>query len=181
MSLRWLSTMVGGRVIPSVRRRVAPLAQRDLSSEIDAHALPVLRVWARPLILEGDGDCEPEPTVIARIAPGFRTDVTAWLDCDAEPDEPTVRTDWLLFPATPEAVLMGAVEGDQPFRFNLRISADRYRRQLETLAETGLLGVTSQPLQVGPERELLSPCRFVPIQTGPLRAFLRELPAPPVV
>jgi hypothetical protein len=181
MSLRWLSTMVGGRVVPSVRRRVAPQAQRDLASEIDAHALPVLRVWARPLVLGQDGDREPETVVIARIDPGFRTDVMAWLDGNAEPAEPTVRTDWLLFPATPEAILMGAVEGDQPFRFNVRISADRYRRQLEALAETGLLGLTSQPLQVGPERELLSPCRFVPIQTDPLRAFLRELPAPPVV
>jgi hypothetical protein len=81
----------------------------------------------------------------------------------------------------PEAVLIGAVEGEQPFRVNLRISADRYRRQLETLAQTGLLGLTSHPLQVGPERDLLSPCRFVPIQSGALRAFLRELPALPVV
>ena len=60
-------------------------------------------------------------------------------------------------------------------------SADRYRRQIEALAETGLLGLTTEPLQVGPARELLSPSRFVPIPAGPLRTFLRELPALPVV
>jgi hypothetical protein len=160
---------------------MAPVAQRDLASQIDADALPVLRVWARPLILASDADSQPEPTVIARIDPGLRADVTAWLNGDAAQMEPAARTDWLLFPAVPEAVLIGAVEGAQPFRFNVRISADRYRRQLETLAQTGLLGLTSQPLQIGPERELLSPCRFVPIQSSLLRDFLRELPALPVV
>jgi hypothetical protein len=157
------------------------MAQRDLASQIDADALPVLRIWARPLILDSETDFQPEPTVIARVDPGLRTDVTAWLDGDAEQVAPNTRTDWLLFPAVPEAVLIGAVEGEQPFRFNLRISADRYRRQLETLAQTGLLGLTTQPLQVSPERELLSACRFAPIQPGPLRDFLRELPALPVV
>ena len=53
--------------------------------------------------------------------------------------------------------------------------------ELEALAETGLLGLTTVPLQVGPERELESPCIFVEIQTKPLRDFLRELPPVPVV
>jgi hypothetical protein len=162
---------------------MAPLAQRDLASEIDADALPVVRVWARTLVRASDGDGQPEMVVIARVDPGLRAEIAAWLG-EGSRDEPAsaVRTDWLLFPAVPEAVLMAAFERDgASFRFNLRISADRYRRQLEALAETGLLGLTTAPLQVGPARELLSPGRFVPLQADPLRAFLRELPAPPVV
>src|SRR3954453_561587 len=98
MSLRWLSTMVGGRVVPSVRRRVAPQAQRDLASEIDAHALPVLRLSARPLICDQANSEQPETVVIARIDPGRRSEVPGWLAGAPEPAEPTVRTDWLLFP-----------------------------------------------------------------------------------
>jgi hypothetical protein len=162
---------------------MAPLAQRDLSSEIDADALPVVRVWARALAREPDGNGETDTVVIARVDPGFRAEVTAWLaEIDQDKAGPAIRTDWLLFPSAPEAVLMAAVDGaGASFRFNLRISADRYRRQLDALAGTGLLGLTTEPLQVGPARELLSPCRFVPIPAAPLRAFLRELPAPPVV
>lgn len=191
MSLRWLASSVGARFRPGVRRRMAPLAQRDLSSEIDADALTVVRVWARALARQPDPDREPDTLVIARVDPGFRTEVTTWLaEIGHDDADPSVRTDWLLFPAAPEAVLMAAIEGaidgaingtDASFRFNLRISADRYRRQLEALAGTGQLGLTTEPLQVGPAHELLSPCRFVPIPTAPLRAFLRELPAPPVV
>jgi hypothetical protein len=184
--------MVGGRVVPSVRRRVAPAAQRDLASEIESNALPLYRVWARKLVCDPESDASAALTVIARIDAGLRADVAAWLANDGvSPDhestanqQPAVRTDWLLFPAAPEAVLMVAVDSadghDGSFRFNLRVSADRYRRQLEALATVGRLGLTTEPLQVGPDRVLQSPCRFVPIQPGPLRAFLREIPPLPV-
>src|SRR4051812_29189452 len=178
MSLRWLSSMVGGRVVPGIRRRAAPIARRDLTSEIEADALGVDQIWVRKLLLDPDSDDQPTPAVVALIDPGLRSEVSAWLN-PRQPDalaQRTIRTDWLLFPATPEAVLMAVVEaadgGDGSFRFNLRLNADRYRRQLQIVARCGQLGLTTKPLQVGPDRELLSPCRFVPIQTGPLRDFL---------
>ncbi|MFN8636543.1 MAG: hypothetical protein U0893_22065 [Chloroflexota bacterium] len=189
MSLRWLSKTVSGGRSFGVRRRVAPEAQRDLSSEIDAHVVPVLRAWRRDLILGLDEDAEPERTVIAWLDADARPDVAAWLaDVDADDaSPPSARTDWLFLPAVPEAILMVVVgenaelEGRAPFRFNLRLAADPYRRHLTGLAKTGQLGLTAEPLEVGPARELLSPCVFVPVQTGPLRQFLRELPPLPVV
>lgn len=183
MSFRWLASTVGARFRPGVRRRMAPQAQRDLSAEIEVDALPVLRLWARTLVPTPDQNRQPEMVVIARVDPGQQAMIAEWLHAiDADEAEPAVRTAWLLFPAIPEAVLMTAfAAGSTSSRFNLRISADRWRRQLEALAETGLLGLSAEPLQVGPARELLSPCRFVQVPAGPLRAFLRELPAPPVV
>jgi hypothetical protein len=188
MSLRWLSSMVGGKRMarPGIRHKMAPQAQRDLLDEIDADVVPVRRVWARDIVVEPGDGAEPEITVVARVNAEARPEVAAWLDgSDDANAEPDVRTDWIFFPATPEAILIGAVggaEGEGPsFRVNLRFPADRYRRQLAALAESGLLGLTTVPLQVGPERELESPCVFVEIQTGPLREFLRELPPVPVV
>jgi hypothetical protein len=161
---------------------MAPAAQRDLASEIDDAALTVYQVWSPRLVRAPDGEDRPEVTVVAWVDPGLRGDVAAWLRGDGDAAQPPpVRTDWLLFPSAPEAVLIGAVEGEQPFRFNLRLSADRYRRQRQALAGAGQLGLTIGPLQVGPARALLSGCRFVPIQTRPLRDFLRELPPLPVV
>lgn len=187
MSLRWLSGMVGGRRIarPGVRRRMAPLAQRDLAAEIDADAVPVERVWARSVVRDPEHGAARERTVIAWIAAGARPDVRAWLDGAAGGEAaPHVRTDWIFLPAAPEAILIGVVEdvaGEPVFRFNLRFSADRYRRYLEVLSGTGLLGLTTGPLLLGPERQLESPCAFVEVPTRPLRDFLRELPPVPVV
>ena len=180
--------MVGGKRMarPGIRRKMAPQARRDLLDEIDGDAVAVRRVWARDIMVYPGDEAEPETTVIARVKAEGRPEVAAWLDGTEDADaEPDVRTDWIFFPATPEAILIGAVDGaddDAPsFRVNLRFPADRYRRQLEALAETGLLGLTTVPLQVGPERELESPCVFVEIDTKPLRDFLRELPPVPVV
>jgi len=187
MSLRWLSSVVGGRRIarPGVRRRMAPLAQRDLAAEIDADAVQVERVWARSVVRAPDADGAAERTVIAWIDAETRPDVMAWLEGRAGVEAlPGVRTDWIFFPATPEAILIGVVEdgtGEAAFRFNLRFSADRYRRYLEVLSGTGLLGLTTGLLLLGPERQLESPCTFVEVPTRPLRDFLRELPAVPVV
>lgn len=115
-----------------------------------------------------------------------RSDVAAWLEGTDEADaQSQVRTDWVFFPATPEAILIGVVEGRRDgtplFRFNLRFSADQYRRHLGVLARSGLLGLTTGPLQLGPERRLESPCRWLEVQARPLRDFLRELPPLPVV
>jgi hypothetical protein len=192
MSLRWLSKMVGGRVVPSVRRRVAPAARRDLTSEIEADALAVEHVWTRKLILDPAAESKPRPTVVALVDVGSRTDIAAWLDpTSPADDEPTIRTDWLLFPSIPEAVLMVAIEGldghgeapgpARSFHFNLRLNADQYRREVQTLARSGRLGLTTAPLQVGPDWLLLSPCRILSVPTEPLRDFLREIPAPPIV
>jgi hypothetical protein len=184
--------MVGGRVVPSVRRRVAPAARRDLTSEIEADALAIEHVWTRKLILDPAAETEPSPTVVALIAPSLRIDIAAWLDLSSPTaDEYTIRTDWLLFPSIPEAVLMVAIEGldghgqpgepERPFHFNLRLNADQYRREIQTLARTGRIGLTTVPLLVGPDWLLLSPCRVLAVPTAPLRDFLREIPALPIV
>jgi hypothetical protein len=184
--------MVGGRVVRTVRRRVAPAARRDLAAEIDADALAVEHVWTRKLIAEpapDSDDAEPAPTVVILIDRGLRAEIAAWLDPGrVDADRWTVRTDWLLFPATPEAVLMVVAEdadydGEEngAFHFNLRLNADLFRRQLQTLAKSGRLGLTTAPLQVGADWTVLSPCRFLPVPTTPLHEFLREIPAPPVV
>lgn len=184
--------MVGGRVVPSVRRRVAPAARRDLASEIEADALAIEHIWTRRLILDPESETEPRPTVVALVDPGFRTDIAAWLDPSSLADhERTVRTDWLLFPSSPEAVLMVAIEGlngqgepgepDGSFHFNLRLNADQYRREVQTLAKNGRIGLTTAPLQVGPDWLLISPCRVLPVPAAPLGDFLREIPAPPIV
>ena len=184
--------MVGGRVVPGTRRRAAPAARRDLASEIEADALAVEHVWTRKLILDPESEAEPRPNVIALVEPGPRTDIAAWLDPRSPAaDEPTVRTDWLLFPSIPEAVLMVAVERfdrhgepgqpDRLFHFNLRFNVDQYRREVQTLARSGRLGLTTAPLQVAPDWLVLSPCRVLPLPAAPLRDFLREIPAPPIV
>jgi hypothetical protein len=96
-----------------------------------------------------------------------------------------VRTDWLFLPAVPEAILMGVAEDPTTsaprFRFHLRLSADEYRRHLDHLSKTGLLGLTSVPLVIGDDRCLQSPCVFVMVHQEPLREFLRMIPAAPVV
>lgn len=184
--------MVGGRVVPGVRRRVAPAARLDLASEIEADALAVEHVWIRKLIVDPSTETEPRPMVVALVDPGFRTDIAAWLDPSSlTADELVVRTDWLLFPSIPEAVLMVAIEGlgahgklgqsDGSFHFNLRLNADQYRREVQILAQTGRLGLTTAPLHVGADWLLLSPCRVLSIPAAPLHDFLREIPAPPIV
>jgi len=184
--------MVGGRVVPSVRSRVAPAARGDLTSEIEADSIAIEDVWTRKLILDPTAEPQPEPTVVAFVDPGSRTDIASWLDTGSPAsDEGMARTDWLLFPSTPEAVLMvvierrqGTAEPPEPnpsFHFNLRLNADIYRRELKTLARTGRLGLTTTPLQVGPDGLTLASCRILPVPAAPLRDFLREIPAPPIV
>src|SRR5689334_7667518 len=108
MSFGWLASTVGARIRPAIRRRMAPAAQRDLSSEIDDAALAVHRVWSPRLVRDPDGGGQPETTVVAWVDPGWRGEVAAWLRGDGgDMDQPPVRTDWLLFPAAPEAVLIG--------------------------------------------------------------------------
>jgi len=188
MSLRWLSSMVDGKRFgrPGIRRKMAPEAQRDLISAIDTDAVAVRRMYVRDLVLDPDTGDEAEPTVIARLKVWEGSAIDAWVNqADADSPEPDVRTDWIFFPATPEAVLMCVAEdpssGAMRFRFNLKFSADEYRRQLTMLAETGLLGVSIGPLQIDDMRHLESACAFVSVLQEPLRAFLREIPAPPVV
>jgi hypothetical protein len=168
---------------------MAPLAQHDLAAEIDADALAVEDVWAEEIVRDPDEGGWRERTVIAWVDVEVRPDVAAWLngadgDAEGDDDRRAVRTDWIFLPTIPEAVLIGVVEGEAAgvaFRFNVRVAADPYRSQLEALAGSGLLGLTTEPLQLGPERRLESPCVLVPVQTGPLRDFLRELPPVPVV
>jgi hypothetical protein len=192
VSLRWLSSMVGGRARVGIRRRAAPLARRDLAAEIDAHALPIVRARIREIALDPDQSGQAQRAVVVQIDASARPAVAAWLEAPPPPRapghtdaEPTVRTDWLFLPHGPEAILIGVVEGAaealEPLRFNVRFAADPYRRHLKALTRTGLLGLSTMPLKLGPERQLASPCTFVPIQNGPLRDFLRELPPVPVV
>jgi hypothetical protein len=186
MTLRWLSSMVGGRAVKSVRQKVAPQAQRELGAAIDADAVGVRRVMLRDVVLDPDADEEAERTVIVRVDARWQPAVDTWLNgTDPDGAQLDVRTDWLFFPSTPEAVLMSVAEdaatGTPRFRFNLRFSADEYRRHLETLSQTGLLVLTAVPLQLSAERVLESPCALVEIQMEPLRTFLREIPAAPVV
>jgi len=191
MSLRWLSSMVGGRAVKSVRQKVAPQAQRTLLTEIDADAVAIRRMLLRDLVWD-DAPADAaesgtaKQTVIARVDASNQPALDAWLNATGESSSPLdVRTDWIFFPATPEAVAIAvakdAASGAPRFRFNLRLPADAYRRHLEALARIGSLGLTTVPLQIDERRRLLSPCLFVQVQQAPLRAFLREIPAVPVV
>ena len=192
MSLRWLSSTVGAKFRPGIRRRMAPEARRDLTTEINADVLSIHRVWVRNLIRDPAEGRQPEKTVVAWVEASERAEVAAWLagppsDAVAPYEQPEVRTDWIFFPATPEAILIGVVEGAvdatagaaQPFRFNLRFPADPYRRHLEALARSGELGLAVEPVQVGSVRQIESHCLFVPVKTGPLRTFLRDQAAEP--
>ena len=191
MSLGWLSSMVGGRAVRSARQRVAPQAQRNLLVEIDADAVPVRRLLLRDLVWDDvQADAADtgaaQRTVIARVDASTLPALDAWLN-DTAGARPAlaVRTDWIFFPATPEAVTIAVAEdaatGAPCFRFNLRLPADEYRRHLEALARSGSLGLTATPLRIDEGRRLLSPCAFIQVQRDPLRAFLREIPAVPVV
>ena len=142
MSFGWLSEMVGGRRVarPGVRRRMAPQARRDLTAEIDADALEVLDVWSREIVREPDYGGRPEHAVIAWVDADARLDVAAWLDGAGDDDARSPRSGRTgsSFPAAPEAILIGVVEGrpgETAFRFNVRFAADPYRHQLEALAE----------------------------------------------
>jgi len=187
MSLRWLTGMVG-RTTPKVRirRKAAPLAQRELAAEIDAHAVAVRRLWSRGIVRDSEQGAPADSAVIARVEVEERRELAAWLD-DADDEEAAtdVRTDWIFFPSRPEAILIGVIDGSadgaELIRFNLRFAVDRYRRQLERLARSGRLGLTTLPLQISEEGQLESRCVFIPIQVEPLRAFLHELPPAPVV
>jgi hypothetical protein len=183
MTLRWLSTMVGGRAVKSVRQKVAPKAQRELGDAIDADAVPVRRVVLRDVVLDEAGETA-ERTVIARVNTSTQPAMDLWLTGSGAP-EVDVRTDWLFLPAVPEAILLAVAEdpttGAPRFRFNLRLSADEYRRHLDQLSKTGRLGLTCVPLQIGEDRHLESPCAFVAVLQEPLREFLRMIPAAPVV
>jgi hypothetical protein len=160
------------------------LARRDLAAEIDADALPVRRVWARTIVRDPGGAGPLDRAVVVRVDAGARPDVVAWLSGAGNADC-VVCTDWLPAPARPELVLIGAVqravEPVTAFRFNLRFSTDRYRRHLEVLAGSGLLGLTTAPLRIGDDGHLESPCVFVPVQREALRTLLREIPPAPVV
>jgi hypothetical protein len=187
MSLRWLTGMGGGKTPKvGIRRKAAPLARRELAAEIDAHAVAVRRLWSREVVRDLAQGAPADRAVIARVEVEERRELAAWLD-DADDEEAAadVRTDWILFPSPPEAILIGVIDGGsdgaESIRFNLRFAVDRYRRQLERLARSGRLGLTTLPLQIGGEGQLQSRCVFIPIQAGPLRAFLRELPPAPVV
>jgi hypothetical protein len=178
--------MVGRQAVKNVRQKVAPQAQRDLGAAIEADAVKVRRVMLRDVVIDPEDSDEAERTVIVRVDARWQPTVDGWVNgTSTDGAALDVRTDWLFLPATPEAVLMGvaddATTGELRFRFNLRFSTDEYRRQLETLAETGLLALTTVPLQIGENRHLESPCVFVEIQGEPLRTFLREIPRAPVV
>jgi len=165
---------------------MAPEAQRDLAAEIDRDAVEVRRMYLRDLVLDPSGSEQAERTVIARLKVGAGSPIDVWVNqADAAYPEPDMRTDWIFFPATPEAVLMcvaeDAASGATRFRFNLRFAADPYRQHLTKLAQTGLLGLTTGPLQISDERHLESASAFVLVPHEPLRAFLREIPAAPVV
>jgi hypothetical protein len=188
MSLRWLSATIGVKFRPGIRRKMAPEARRDLSVEIDAHVLSLEHVWLKNVVQEPGRIVQPEISVIAWVDPGTRSEVAAWLadagtaTAGSDVRRPTVRTDWLFFPLAPEAILIGVVEGaGTSFRFNIRFAADPYRRHLDALSRIGRLGLVAEPLRLGPERQLESPCAFVAVPTGPLRDFLREIPSLPVV
>jgi hypothetical protein len=176
--------MVRGRAVKSVRQKVAPRAQRELGEAIDADAVTVRRVVLRDVVLNRKAGKLAERTVIARVNASTQPAMDAWLTDETVP-EIDVRTDWLFLPAVPEAILMGVAEdpttGAPRFRFNLRLSADEYRRHLDHLSKTGLLGLTSVPLQIDDNRCLESPCAFVTVLREPLREFLRMIPAAPVV
>lgn len=111
--------------------------------------------------------------------------MAAWLEgSDVQVAAHDVRTDWILLPRTPEAVVIASVAAGPAwpaFRFNLRFPADRHRRHLKMIAESGVVGLTSEPPPSGPDSPPPSRCVLVPVERGPLGAFLRDVPAPPVV
>jgi hypothetical protein len=167
-----------GQPRTGLSRRAAPQARRELKAAINADALAIRRAWIRELPSE-DG---PRKTVVVRVGVGGRPEVAAWLE-DPEPDAAAaeLRAEWLFIPATPEAVLIAAVDGDEPFRFNLRFAAVGARRHLRAIARSGVLGLTTVPLRLGEDDVPESPVRFIAVPTGPLRGFLRNVRSGAVV
>jgi hypothetical protein len=153
-----------------------PLARRQLKAEVNADALTIRGSWRRRILRGG----EPRNTVVLQVDVGKRPDVAAWMQ-DPSAGGATQRVDWLFLPKTPEAVLLAAVDGPEPLRFNLRFYAGGDRRRLETVARSRVLGLITAPLQLDEEQRPASPVVLVPVPTRPLRDFLRDVPSGAVV
>ena len=176
MSLGWIAALWGGRAPTGLSRRAAPLARRQLKAEINANALTVLQTWRRKILRGG----EPQNTVVLQVGVDKRPDVAAWMS-DPSSGGATLRVDWLFLPKTPEAVLIAAVDGPEPVRINLRFYAGGDRRRLETVARSGVLGLTTAPLRLDEEQRPESPVVLISVPTRPLREFLRNVPSGAVV
>ena len=151
------------------RRRVAPQARREVAKEIAADTLGVRRAWIRAIEHAG----RTRETVVVQVAVGRHLEVACWLnDPDSVPGGGEVLAQWLFFPDTLAAILACAVRGPAPWRFNIAFNAGGGRRHLETIAGSGLLGITTVPLRLTPDQRPATPVRFIPVPTGPLRAFL---------
>ena len=177
MTFIWLARLAGtrgGRALPS--RRAAPQARRELKAAISADALRPRRAWIRSIARDG----QTRRTVVVRVAVGGRPDVATWL-ADSPPPRAELRAEWLFFPKKPEAILICAVRGPEPFRFNLRFAASGDRRYLETIARSGVLGLTTEPLRLDSEGRPESRVTFIPVPTAPLRDFLARVPSGAVV
>ncbi|MCC6420926.1 MAG: hypothetical protein IT429_22045 [Gemmataceae bacterium] len=182
MSFRWLASLVGvkagnvGKV--GIRRKAAPEAQRALENEIQAHTLPIRRVWVREVNVDG----QRRQTVLVRADARGHRDVEGWL---AAPDgeghgASHVETSWLLLRHTDEAVLAAVVVaddgGDVLLRASLRFSAVGDRRALDTVEKHGRLALFAAPLRWTEDGSLATPHVYLPVDTAPLRDFLRSCP-----
>ena len=163
---------------------MAPQALRELSDEIKGNALSVARIAVQTIVCDPERG-EPEPIAVVWLRTRRRPEVAAWLEgTEIQVAPPEIRTDWILLPRTPEAVVIASVSAGPTWpehRFNLRFPADRFRRQLKAIAESGVIGLTTETPQPGPDAPPPERCVFVPVEARPLAEFLRELPPPPVV
>lgn len=142
-------------------------------------ARDALRVTSQGLVrVERDGLLIP--VIVMQADTRERPDVAAWLKRGMLGIPDPARVGWAAFSDTepPLAILEVEVDGDEPFRFAIILSArgDQAREFLETIARSELLGLTDQPLMYADDtRRLLSPAVYIPIEREPVLDFLAAI------
>ena len=134
--------------------------------------------WIRPILRDG----VTQETVVIRVAVAQRPEVRDWLTEHAGKHAGTdLSVEWLFLPREPTAILLCGARAPVPFRFNISFAAGGDRRYLETIAASGVLGLTAARLRPGPDGQPEAPVTFIDVPREPLRDFLRRTPAGAVV
>ena len=161
-----------------MNRRAFPAARRQLAREMAGGALTPRGHWIRPILRDG----LIQETVVIRVAVGQRPEVRDWVTNQAGKQAGTdLSVEWLFFPREPTAILLCGARAPVPFRFNISFAAGGDRRYLETIAASGILGLTAARLRLGPDGRPEAPVTFIGVPIEPLHDFLRRTPAGAVV
>ena len=120
------------------------------------------------------------PMVVVQADTHARPEVASWLKRGMLGIPDAARVGWAAFSDTdpPLAILEVEVDDGDAFRFVIILSVRdaEARHAIETVARSGLLGLTDQPLMYdGESRRLLTPAVYIPIDRQAVLDFLEAI------